>query len=265
MARRSFSQFDLYGRCPERYRLQRIVKVPEPPSMWLPAGSVAGEACDMFDYGSSRDNVIGFFEERFEEAVAALEEQHEMPRSLFQVNGKNKTSLPEGKTFEWWVANFPVMLDKYITWRETSGYEVAVFDGELAIELEIHLDLGQGTEVVGYADRLFVRPDGKFEVVDLKAGMSQPGVYQLATYSYGIAVQYGVDVPYGSFFMLQKNGQSKPQWLPKYTAGSVVQQSYRRLDEAIKAGHFVPNISGDCARCPMSEHCAFVGFQTPIK
>lgn len=259
MGRRSFSQLSTYSKCPERYRLQKIVKIPEPPSIWLPAGSAAGHACDIYDMLGDEHYAEDAFNEKLEELVSELEVEYGMGREKFEVNGKTKTTLPEGKTFDWWIENFPAMLRKYTTWRESSGYRLAQVGDLPAIELEVRLDLGNDTQVVGYLDRLFVRPDGRHEVVDLKAGTTQPGLYQLATYAYAVGIQYGLEVDYGSFFMLQKDGHTSPKWLPPYTAGSTVQQTYRRLDEAIKGGHFVPNISGDCFRCPMAAHCDFVG------
>lgn len=258
MGRRSFSQFDLFSRCAERYRLQKILKTPEPPAVWLPAGSAAGLACDDLDMGFPFDITLDRFGENLDRMLSEVEAEHEMPRSEFETNGKTQ-ALPEGKTQAWWLENFPAMLERYSEWRSSSGYTLAEFGGEPAIEVEVRLDLGNGTEVVGYADRVFVRPDGKYEVVDLKAGTSQPGIYQLATYAYGIRIQYGADVPYGSFFMLAKEGKSTPKWLPPYTTGNKVQQVYRRLDESIRAGHFVPSVGGDCYRCPVSKSCEFGG------
>lgn len=258
MARRSFSQLNTFSICPERYRLQRILKVQEHPSVWLPAGSAAGLACDDLDAGYPFDIALDRFRENLDRMLTDLEIEFESPREKFEVNGKTQAN-PAGKNQEWWNENFPAMLERYKEWRASSGYQLAEVNGEPAVELEVHLDLGNGTRVVGFLDRLFVRPDGKLEVVDLKAGTSQPGIYQLATYAYAVRVQYGLDVPYGSFYMLAKDGKSTPKWLPPYTSGNMVQQTYRRLDESINNGHFVPNIGGDCYRCPMAKACDFGG------
>ena len=258
MARRSFSQLSTFSTCPERYRLQKILKVPEPPAVWLPAGSAAGLACDDLDLGYPFDIAVYMFEQNLERMLTDMEIENEMPREDFEVNGKTKAN-PAGKDQAWWVENFPPMLERYNEWRRTSGYTVATVNGKPAIELEVNLDLGNGTLVVGYLDRLYIRPNGKLEVLDLKSGTSQPGDYQLVTYAYAVGIQYGLDVPYGSFYMLAKDGKSTPKWLPSYTSGNSVQQTYRRLDESIRNGHFVPRITGDCFRCPMAKACDFGG------
>lgn len=269
MGNRSYSQLNLYSDCPERFRIQRLIGVEEPPNVWLHAGTAIGNACDAIDlaahiegepHSEQVETASALFVAELEQALQKHSDESEVPISEFLTTGKTQ-DRPNGRDLAWWKDEAPAMLTSYAQWRDEKGYRLATLNvaGETVygVELPIELDLGNETILRGYADRLFVRPDGKYAVLDLKAGQRQPGVYQLATYAYAIGIQYGIDVPYGSFYMLAKDGHSKPKWLPPFTGGNVVQQAYRRLDEAIKGGHFVPNIGSHCFSCPVQKACRF--------
>lgn len=46
----SYSAFDTWTRCPEKYRLTRIVGVSEDPAEWFAAGTAFHAACDHVDF-----------------------------------------------------------------------------------------------------------------------------------------------------------------------------------------------------------------------
>ena len=233
------------------------MKVPVPPAVWFPVGTAMHSACDLIDVeGFSAHDAYEQFVFDLDVGLSALEAEHGVPRSQFRTTGVTK-ALPSGKDEGWWRDNALNMLQQYVSWRVVSGYEVAVLGGRPAVELEIDLDLGNGTRLRGFVDRVEKRPDGALEVMDLKTGASQPGIYQLATYAYALGVQYGVAVNWGSYFMLAKDGHSTPKALQFYQQGTAPQEVYRRLDAAIKSGTFVPNIGADCFRCDFKQVCRF--------
>jgi putative RecB family exonuclease len=45
----SYSQYETYLSCGEKYRLSRIVKVPEQPAWYLIGGSAVHEATEAYD------------------------------------------------------------------------------------------------------------------------------------------------------------------------------------------------------------------------
>jgi putative RecB family exonuclease len=262
MGRVSFSQYGLFTTCGERFRLQRIEKLPEPPNVWLSAGTAMHSACDAMDLRDLPVHAaVDEFMQDFDRLLTETEEESGKPRSEFKVTGETK-ERPQGRDQDWWNDNVTWMLQNYMNWRVSSGYQIAKINGEPAVELEFNMDLGNGTTMRGFIDRVFERPDGMLEVVDLKTGQTQASVYQLVTYSYAIEVMTGgAQVDYGAFFMLAKDGakggHSSPQYLVPFRHGSSVQQVYRRLDETIKAGFFLPNVGADCYRCPVRRACNF--------
>lgn len=127
MGKRSFSQLETYARCPEQYRLQRLVGIPEHPSIWLSAGTAMHSACDAIDlHHSTPEEAQGVFVDVFQtELNVELSKEGAPPLEEFRTTGVTK-ERPNGRDYGWWINNSLPMLARYAEWRETSDRKSVV-------------------------------------------------------------------------------------------------------------------------------------------
>lgn len=259
--RRSVSQYSEYLDCQEKYRLKRIVKIPEQPSMWLPAGTAWHYATEMLDkdilWGNPQkaERYRELYEESLAEGVAELEESSGLPRHEFRVSGITK-DRPQGENFDWWLRNGIEQIDQYIAWLDTGEYKPMVIAGKPAVELEFDMTLG-GVPIRGYIDNVYEDKEGYPIVVDKKTGKSQPTALQLGLYACALKECYGLEVKRGAFYMSRKGALSAPKWLGFLANKNTLTRAFQHMDYSERSGIYIPNISGDCIRCFVNEHCAY--------
>lgn len=232
------------------------------------------------------------FSEHFESELLGLVEDHP-DMGHWSVAGRAKKN-PEDVT--WWRTNGPKMVDNYVRWRHMSGWKPwRTPDGELAIELDISIEVGgctttsANTATTGaasaggaraggattsapmplkmYVDQVMVAPKnpatpslgGNLVIVDLKTGARTPDSdLQLGVYRLGILKKYGVDVRLGAYWMARKGELSEVFDLSRLRP-ELLELWFRRFRQATDAGLFVPHPTALCRACAMRDYCSAYG------
>ncbi len=262
LTRRSVSQFISWQRCPEQYRLEKIVKVQRGPDVWSHAGTAYHTATEHYDRDQFYDrpepveHYYDIFRDQMDQMLTEEEARTEIPISEFRTS--------KGADYEWWVDHGPGLIDEYIAWRHETDYGIAVDkDGQPAIEVHFEITLtrldGEKFILNGYIDRVFTDvPDVHGDlVVDLKTGMSQSDQIQLGTYAAAWHQMTGRYCDTGAFYMARKNGLSTPRWLGALASMRALNGAYGELDRSVQAGIFPPRMGNECISCFVREHCQY--------
>jgi hypothetical protein len=265
---RSYSQLTQYEECGEQYRLKRIVRVPEAPAVWFPAGNAFhavtevfdGEALDCgldiaaaFDWGVS-------FGPAFSAAIQGLVERGADPDTSTWRTGGVGPKRPKGDDISWWLEHGPDMVRAYVDWRVANRdrYEIWVApDGTPGIEWEGEAVLG-GARVTARADRILVdKGTGATIIVDLKTGKSTPdNPLQLRIYRMVIERATAEPMWYGAFYMAREASLTKPVALDT-TNEQAIEERFSRLEVGLEVGVFTPRPGRNCRQCGVKAHCIF--------
>jgi hypothetical protein len=164
---------------------------------------------------------------------------------------------PNKKDRDWWYEYGPQYVQRYIDWRDSTGWEIAYLpDGRPGIEVPVSAPM-DGEEFLGFIDRVFLVSD-VVVVVDLKTGNVPPGSLQLGTYKTALVNQYGINPEWGAYWM-GKDGDLTPLKDLSIYSDEYVQHLYAMARKGIDAAVFLPNITSMCKACPVAEYCRAVG------
>ena len=207
----SYSSFTSYLQCGERYRLEKVVKIPETPAWWFLGGTAVHSATEAYDLGtdlSVRELFLSFFEEE----IARQKKHSDVPEDEWRASGKPTKANPRKQDRDWWRNEGPVMVQAWIDWRQRSGWQVwTTPDGDQAIELALNVEMG-GIPVKMHIDRIMVTPAGQLVVVDIKSGASEPdNCNQLGLYACGVELAFGLRPSLGGYWMARK-GETGQVW-----------------------------------------------------
>ncbi|MES7496276.1 PD-(D/E)XK nuclease family protein, partial [Cutibacterium acnes] len=124
--------------------------------------------------------------------------------------------------------------------------------------------LDDGTQIVGYIDRIFTDTDtGETFILDLKTGRLPVDAMQLHTYRYMLA-QHGSDVTKGMFWtpatsrndnMSQTQGTNTELYDLDNNTYRYVSSMYSQAMKGISEGIFVPHVTVLCKGCPVRDAC----------
>lgn len=257
----SHSQFNNYTTCGERYRLERVVRVPKRPGWSLIGGNTVHTLTEEHDL-----RLLGVdvpertWGQVFEELTAKAEEESGFTRDEFTASGRASAKWPNKENPDWWAVEGPAMVRRWENFRRIVPWDLWVLPtGEPAIELEFNLTLLDGeVEIKGFIDRVFVI-DGHLAVVDLKSGSRpQPSPRQLGTYKLAVEAEHGVDVPYGTFWDARSGSTAQVADLSRFTPARLEYQ-YKKLAEARERNLFLPNPSNMCNSCSVRDFCYELG------
>lgn len=269
---RSNSQLSNYLTCGWQYKLAKIDRLPERPSVWQCGGRAfhsASEEFDqmVFDVGAIPDVADttvweDIFTEKFE---IEIEEQRKTEPTIesWRTAGRKTTAKPNGEDIAWWHIAGRVMIGTYVKHRANTNdnLKVAVIGGEPAIEVQVTVPIGD-VPMLGYIDRVMEDEKGTLVILDLKTGARIPySKMQLALYSVQLEQMLGRPVSWGMYYDARKGSYSEYYALTKYTAQNLG-VVYSTLDRAIREGIFLPNVSDMCKSCAFREHCVFGGTAT---
>lgn len=258
----SFSSKNSYIECGERFRLEKVYKIPTAPGWWNVGGTAAHTLTEIEDRRMMGEDIeLPTFEEAFEiELQNVLEKNEGMTEDDFR-SAKKGT---EDKDF--WLRNGPLYVNRYLTWRDRVPWDIAVIDGKPAIELPLEFELLDGTLYIGYVDRLYqMREDKSYVVVDIKSGANKPATSdQLVDYSVGIHEQFGIKAAWGTFVDLRTGQHSQ---LVPTGRGNLEDMTYvyGGFKAARNDGFFLPNRGGggfgrsQCTYCPVRDFCYAAG------
>lgn len=176
-----------------------------------------------------------------------------------RAGGRATKANPNKEDEAWWLANGPGMVDAWVDFRDSSGWQIAVMpNGEPAIEVGINLELG-GLPVQMHIDRIMwmygddTTPNS-FAIIDLKTGAQEPkSDLQLAFYAAGLEKAFGWRPRWGGYWMARKNTLNFLTDLDDYPLAMIedmMSQFKRARDNEI----MLPNMS-HCMMCGVKDAC----------
>ncbi|MFI5802960.1 RecB family exonuclease [Streptomyces sp. NPDC051561] len=249
---RSVSQVEQYEKCPEQYRLRRVEKVSPRPAAWSHQGTAFHEACEVYE-GSGRAMGSAEVEEVYSERYSALA----------------NASLDQEPDTDKWMTAGPSGADDiaqrytlgmrqtaaYVAWAEKNQPQLWKSQGgRLGIELHLTAEIS-GIKVQGYVDQVPTEPDGSLRIRDLKTG-STKSKFQLKTYGILARKVLGAVVNSADWYLAKTGGLSRTVDLTKVTEEEVG-ESFKALDEGVKAGNFPAKPGFLCRFCDVSHACSF--------
>jgi hypothetical protein len=195
------------------------------------------------------------FRKSLEAEVAAFPEGR-TPRA----GGRPTKAMPNGEDYTWWAQNGPAYVQSWITWRQNnpSLHILKMDDDTPAIELDVRVDIeadGELIQLKGFIDRVFVDSNtGEVLIVDLKTGKTTPGPMQLAFYRRALKAAYGIDAPYGAYWMAREGSLSSIHDLTTFT-DEMVDYWVAKTYAGVQAGIFLPHVTRMCSGCGVRTHC----------
>ncbi|WP_030372911.1 PD-(D/E)XK nuclease family protein [Streptomyces rimosus] len=260
---RSHSQYNQFAQCGEAYRLARVEKRPSDPAGWFIQGTAVHSGVEAYERSGrsiSPAAVVAHYHQKWEEELAAgLTVQSDTNRWMtggFKSGTKDladRRDLGEHQVLD------------YVTYAEQSGETIwTTPDGQLAIELEFTIQLGQ-VPMRGYIDQVVQTPYG-LSVRDIKTGTKkQSSALQLALYRRAIWEQYQVDITWGDYFMCARKGRSPKPGGPTDPIDLTtidqhwLERQYAAMDAAERNGVYLANPGDHCATCGVWKHCKAKG------
>ena len=269
--RYSYSKLSQFESCSWAYRLTRILKLPETPSVWLPAGSAFHTTTEAFDRADQEigefPKVIEQFDLEYWQNLFQIEfdinldklRQNEPDESKWKVAGRGRESVA------FWREAGPRMVAGYIEWRLNSAnaLRIASLNGVAGIEIELVSKFGD-VEVVAFADRVVEDTrTGVLAVTDLKTGSRMPtDPKQIGQYSLQLEEIFGVPVSWGAYYNARAGFLQEPVDLTGYTR-ELFTEKYTELDRKVTAGEFEPTITNLCKTCGVRKWCVYQGGSEP--
>ena len=244
--------------CGWNYYLSRVQNLAENPSYWLVGGKSVHTCTEIYDL----DKYIGDFNPT---AVFLAEWNKEFEAANngmpFRAGGRATKAYPNKEDASWWLAEGPKMVDYWVQWRETSGYQPYIMpNGIPAVETELLQEI-QGVKVRGYLDRLMVSPAGELTVIDIKTSSQEPkSNAQLGTYATLVEKLFGVRPTKGAYWMARTGELSNPVDLSHYTESRLGVQ-LNGFKKAVENNIFIPNPGFMCGTCSVNRACYAVNGQ----
>lgn len=261
---RSVSQLLSYASCSEKYRLERIARVPQRPAAWTIGGNAVHTGIEEWEKSDRtltadqvEDIVITDYRNRANKLIEEWEPSYWMTGG--RKKGEDDLSDREDKAV--------LQVRDYMVWATSQEHLWCVEDSEV----EFNLEFG-GVVVRGYIDQIVRRVDGSLLVRDLKSGNKVPGSpIQLAVYAHAVQDLYKEPVGGGEFAMLMNpSGRSAASQTVKLIEFDLTEnptfkrgfldQFFSDLERGIQGQVFLPNADDSCTRiCSVSQYCRAVG------
>lgn len=245
----SHSAINTWLNCGWQFYLSRVQRVPENPSYWLAGGKAVHECTEKYDLGHLKDVNEDFLEawnRNYKESDNGLP---------FRAGGRATKAYPNKEDASWWLDKGPEMVNAWINWRHTSGFQMFVMpDGNQAVETELSQELA-GVKMRGFLDRLMVSPDGEVVVVDIKTSSKEPASdSQLGTYAILVEKTYGIKVTKGAYWMA-RTGELTPLIDLTHHTEARLASHINGFKRAIENQIFLPNIGFMCGTCSVNKAC----------
>lgn len=262
LERLSHSSAHTYNECGERWRLERVERVDKIPWLAGPGGTAYHSCCDLIDDALiveqwTADQLALNFKREFDEAI-----KQELGGVEWERRDLVKFRISRREGYEWWLTNGPLMLKRYIDWRVASGWKVWSDETRLGVELAFEILLpGMTVPDVGYIDRVFIMPDGRIIVIDLKTWFRERSTTQLQHY-YTIAREHlGIPVDGVGYYdarlgrptgLSYPNDDPEKPWDTDRLAGLLLP-----VERGIMGDVFEPKPGAQCGWCSVAHHCAY--------
>lgn len=257
----SHSSLTTWLDCGERFRLERVVGVPQTKAWYLIGGSAFHTATEWLDTGENTNPI---------DAWAKAWEQHYrqdiidagIDPATVRAGGRASKQWPNKEDSTWWALNGQQMVLDYVAWRDArlrEGWQwFTTPDGSPAVEVGIQVEF-PGILVKGFIDRVMVNPDGELLVIDLKTGSHTPAsTLQLGIYALGVERHFGVRPILGGYYMARKGELVDPSSLLHYTP-DLVGAWFKQAKVGIENSIFIPHVTSMCGSCSVRPYCTAFG------
>lgn len=260
-SRLSYSSRSAYAECGERWRLERLHKVPSESWYATVAGTAVHEITELIDRQEigAYKGAIPEFKEIFDREIQKAEDEG----ILLRVSGSKRVKLcidggPNKRDYDWWLKYGPEMIENWSTWKAEAGWTLATLpDGTPGIEVPLYSQMA-GKDFLGYIDRLYVYPNGDLVIIDLKSGNVPASTSQLGDYKVALQRTYGLTAEWGAYWMGTTGTLHSLTYLGEYTE-ELVEHQYAMTWAGIEAGVFLPNITSMCRSCGVRAYCRAKG------
>lgn len=255
----SHSQLTTWAGCGERYRLERVLKLPQLPGWALIGGSTLHEMTENYDKARlGVDIPQPSFDEIFDRRIEAEEEKSGIARSQFKASGRASKACPNKEDGDWWREHGPAMFNRWVVFTNSAPWDIWIDpNGNPAIEVKYELYLANGeVKVLGFIDRVMVDRQGRLIILDIKTGASKQATpRQLGTYRVGIEDKFpGEKAHYGAFWDARSGTTTPPAALNEYTPERLEYQ-YAGLKKAKELGLYIANPGSLCGSCGVNRYC----------
>lgn len=254
---RSVSQANEYEQCPYRFKLRRIDKAPEIPSVWAPQGTgvhTAAEAFERSQRSLSLEQTQEVFRESYTEAINRQCEQVPNFDHWFR-SGPYDAKADIERRFHLGLEQTA----RYVKYYREIAPEETIWhapDGTPAIEMEFSIMLGD-VLVRGFLDQGVQIPSRGISVRDIKTGKTPGDAFQLAVYAEAMSQVHQVRPDDGDYWMAQRGKPTVPYNLSTWPTERLT-GVFQRIDTGIRAGEFPASPDpGKCSRCPVQASCSF--------
>lgn len=263
---RSVSQLKTYSKCPEQYRLQRMVRprLPERPASWLAGGTAFQDAADEWEKTERRYDLAAMTEEYYWREIDKLKEKQPDLKNYWMKPPSTKTverdiELRLKAALEKWVPN-------YLRYAEEAEWEIwrDPFN-ELALEVECTWKFPSSVPVLLGIDRILYWPDKNIcTIEDIKTGNREESFRQLGLYIFAanrIFEEYLPAPIEHARYWYAKDGEvseweSAARWTEEY-----LDAEYSALDRGISNKVFIASPSNDnCGLCGVQPWCRLKGY-----
>ena len=263
----SYSAVDSLAQCGERFRLERVARVPQQPAWWFIGGSafhLASEYIDSCLFGDLDDDYD--LEPLWQQAwnIAYRDAIGDTDPKKIRAGGRSSKEWPDRENDKWWEHHLPKMVEAYRT-----KMRQMLADGWLlwepvpeqpAIELPFSFTI-EDVLFKGAIDRVFINPDGELVVVDIKTGSRQPEASMLlGVYSVAIEKIFGVKPILGQYYMARKAELTDQVSLLHYNQ-DMLYRIFNTAKRMIEEEIFLPHVSSLCNACGVREYCTAMASQ----
>ncbi|WJV49927.1 RecB family exonuclease [Streptomyces flavofungini] len=250
-ATRSVSQVEQYEKCPYRFYLRRVVRIPPRPAAWSIQGTAFHAACEAYERSErvmTCEEVADVYSETYTDLTRAALSRTPDTEHWLRAKGEGTQDIEDR------YALGVAQTRAYVEWA--LGRESGIWRdsrGVPAIELHLTAPLG-GVIVQGYIDQLTTDEAGALNVRDLKTGTTR-SKFQLATYGALVRAALGEEVNRGDWYMAKTGKPSRAVDISE-GAGHKVSEKFRAMDEGVKRGDFPAKAGFECRFCDVSHACS---------
>lgn len=253
----SWSTFDGYRSCGERFKLQKVLQKEQRPNWSAIGGSAIHSVIEDIEYGRIGTDEESLTEAYIQQFTHHMAETKKRSPSFnpdeYYVSGRGK------KNAEFWLKEGPIMARRWVDWREQTGWTLWHTNGGLpGIEVQMNFSLPGDIPIKAFIDSVWVLPSGEVAVVDVKSGRIPEYPEQLGLYKVGMETLFDVPVTWGYFWDAAKGTHGAPIDLGQHTPESMG-ENFAQMITAVNAGVFIGKPAMACHRwCGVAQFCSAV-------